>query len=532
MKFTMRSRLRSSLVVVCLTAATWYAVTALGPAHHVNTAQASPQDGPDAVKIDPLNPKQLLFRGKPLVLISASEHYGSVINRPFDFEKYLDDAAAHRMTMTRTFLFYRELQSARNPSSPCKPESPDFIAPYVRSGPGLALDGEPLYDLDQWNLEYFDRLHRFLDAASKRGIVVELTVFSNTYADQIWALNPLRKENNRQHVGNVEWADYNSLKDPELVTRQKAFARKVIDETSGYDNVYYEVDNEPGGGVEGHASPADVDAWQDEIAKVLREEMQRVGKPHLLSGQQAFTYGKKNVFALDASFAGRTFDIVNDHPLPDTNLGGHVYDMGNFMSKELRLDQVATFCRATFALPKPAVLDEDNAASMYRDTTGWTIHRKRAWAALTNGCHYDYIDFSITVGNEAGTAASQKGIRTWMEHLSRFIDTIDYTHAKPDSTWISSVPAHLVVSGLNADNKDFIAYLADGREVTDPSAEHAIAGSVVLKLPSGDYDVSLYSPMSGESSPAVAVKGGTSTELALPTFYEDIVVRARLKGGQ
>ena len=103
----------------------------------------------DAVKIDPDNPKYLLFRGKPLALISASEHYGSVINRPFDFEKYLDDAAAHEMTMTRTFLLYRELQSARNPSSPCKPESPDFIAPYVRSGPGKAMDGEPIYDLDR-----------------------------------------------------------------------------------------------------------------------------------------------------------------------------------------------------------------------------------------------------------------------------------------------------------------------------------------------------------------------------------------------
>ena len=42
----------------------------------------------DAVKIAPDNPKYLWFRGKPLVLISASEHYGSVINRPFDYEKY------------------------------------------------------------------------------------------------------------------------------------------------------------------------------------------------------------------------------------------------------------------------------------------------------------------------------------------------------------------------------------------------------------------------------------------------------------
>ncbi len=121
----------------------------------------------ETVKINPENPKYLLFRGKPLLLVSASEHYGSVINRPFDYEKYLDDAVAHKITMTRTFLLYRELQSARNPSSPCKPESPDYIAPFVRKGPGKAMDGEPIYDLDQWNPEYFDRLHRFLDAASK-----------------------------------------------------------------------------------------------------------------------------------------------------------------------------------------------------------------------------------------------------------------------------------------------------------------------------------------------------------------------------
>jgi hypothetical protein len=528
MNYVTRRLCRCGLVGVCLTFGAWSGA-ALLPALPPDSVQSAPSPRQDAVKIDPDNPKQLLFRGKPLVLISASEHYGSVINRPFDYEKYLDDAAAHHMTMTRTFLFYRELQSARNPWSPCKPESPDFIAPYVRSGPGRALDGEPIYDLDRWNPEYFDRLHRFLDAASKRGIVVELTVFSNTYADEIWALNPLRKENNKQHVGNVEWADYNSLKDAELVHRQETFSRKIIDETSAYDNVYYEVDNEPGGGVQGHATPADVDAWQENIAKVLRDEMQRLGKPHLLSGQQAFTYGKKNLFALDASFAGKTFDIVNDHPLPDNNFGGNVYDMGDFMSKQLRLDQVAAFCRATFASPKPAVLDEDNAASMYRDPTGWTIHRKRAWAAWMNGCQYDYIDFSITVGNESGTPASQNGIRAWMEHLSRFVETVDYAHARPDSTWISGAPSPLVVSGLQVKGKDFIAYLADGREVEDPSAGQEIAGSVLLHLPAGNYEISLYSPETGQSSPAFPLKGGSSTEVALPSFHHDIVVRARAK---
>ncbi len=481
----------------------------------------------DAVKIHPDNPKYLLFRGKPLALISASEHYGSVINRPFDFEKYLDDAAAHNMTMTRTFLLYRELQSARNPSSPCKPESPDFIAPYVRSGPGNALDGEPIYDLDRWNPEYFDRLHRFLDAASKRGIVVELTVFSNTYADTIWALNPLRKDNNKQHIGNVEWEDYTSLKDRDIVSRQVSFARKIIDETSAYDNVYYEICNEPGGGVPGHSSPADVDAWQEEMARVLRDELQRQGRPHLLSGQQAFTYGPKNLFALDASFSGKIFDIVNDHPLPDTNFNGQVYDMGDFMSKELRLDQVAGFCRAASKFPKPTNLDEDNTASMYRDTTGWTIHRKRAWTALMSGCHYDYIDFSITVGNETGTPASNRAIRTWMQHLSDYMSTLDFIHSKPDTTWIREFPMNLVVSGLAISGSDFIAYLADARELSDPAAGSPIEGNLSLSLPPGDYDVSLYSPVTGVSSPAIAIKGGSPSALALPSFRQDIVIRAK-----
>lgn len=479
----------------------------------------------DAVKINPENPKYLLFRGKPLVLISATEHYGSVVNRPFDFDKYLDDAAARKMTMTRTFLLFRELQSPRNPSSPMKPESPDYISPFVRSGPEKALDGEPIYDLDSWNPEYFARLHRFLDTASKKGIVVELTLFSNTYADSVWALNPFRAENNKQHVGQIGWEEYTSLKDPELVRRQKAYARKIIEETSGYDNVYYEVCNEPGGGMPGHATPADVDAWQEEMARVMREEMRRLGRPHLLSGQQAFSYGAKNMFPMDASFAEQTFDIVNDHPLPNTHFDGHVFDMGNFMSKELRLAQVASFCKAAYRYPKPTVLDEDNAASMYRDTTGWTIHRKRAWTALLNGCHYDYIDFSITVGSESGTSGSQREIRAWMRHLSELMASFDFIHSKLDLGWIES-PANLAVSGLSASGRDYVAYLADSRELTDPTAGEAVGGGISLSLPPGSYDVWLYSPVSGEYSPAIAMKGGGRTELTLPQFKQDIVIRA------
>ena len=35
----------------------------------------------------------------------------------------------------------------------------------------------------------------------------------------------------------------------------------------------------------------------------MRDEMRRLNRPHLLSGQQAFTYGAKNSFPMDATFA-------------------------------------------------------------------------------------------------------------------------------------------------------------------------------------------------------------------------------------
>src|SRR3954462_6520449 len=247
------------------------------------------RQGP-AITIHPENPKYFLFRGKPAFLLTACEHYVSVLNRPFNYRKYLDDLVDKHMSLTRTFLLYRELPSAKNPASPCKPRPEDYIAPWPRKGPALALDGQPKFDLDSWNPEFFERLHRFLDAAAQRGIVVELTLLSNSYAPEIWALNPLRAENNMQGVGKIEWPEYISLKDPAVVARQLAHVRKIVQETVRYDNVYYEICNEPGGGFEGHVSAEEVDQWQAEIAKTVRDEMARAGRPHLVFGTKAFTF--------------------------------------------------------------------------------------------------------------------------------------------------------------------------------------------------------------------------------------------------
>jgi hypothetical protein len=301
-----------------------------------------------------------------------------------------------------------------------------------------------------------------------------------------------------------------------------------VKETSRYDNIYYEICNEPGGGFPGHATPADVDAWQAEVARVVRGTLKGLSRNHLVFASQAFSYTPKFTQPLDATFSGPLADVANVHPLPDTVLGGRAYMLGNFMSKELMLGELAEFCRATERYPKPCVLDEDNTASMYRDTTGWTIHRKRAWIAALSQAHYSYIDFSITVGSETGTRESSAGIRTWMKHLSEFLHAFDFVHAKPLADWLEHKPEHLVSAVLAQPGQRYVAYLADAREVSDPRAGEPIAGEISFRLPEGGYWAGLYSPASGEFSPAMKVEGGSlPVKLALPRFRHDVVVDVR-----
>ena len=72
-------RLKAILLAPCL-------VWAISFLHHAVWA------GP--ISLHPDNPHYFLFRGRPTILISSTEHYGAVLNLDFDYGKYLDTLAA------------------------------------------------------------------------------------------------------------------------------------------------------------------------------------------------------------------------------------------------------------------------------------------------------------------------------------------------------------------------------------------------------------------------------------------------------
>ena len=122
---------------------------------------------------------------------------------------------------------------------------------------------------------------------------------------------------------------------------------------------------------------------------------------------------------------------------------------------------------------------------------------------------------------------SRRCIRTWMKNLSDFIHTFDFVHAKPMPGWMEASPAPLVVATLAKPGADYITYMADSREGSDPGAGQPISGPLSFSLPAGSYTVRFFSPRSGVYSPGVRVMGGDNIRLELTPFEHDIVLRAK-----
>ena len=483
------------------------------------------------IQVHPENRRYFLFRGRPFVLLTATEHYGAVINRNFDYLRYLEEAADKAATLSRCFLLFRELQyfdgrddRPINPHSPCKPLPAEYVSPFLRSGPGFAFDGYPRFDLDQWNPEFFERLHGFLTAASQRGVVVELTLFSCAYNDAVWHLNPFNVRNNTNGVGGGDWQDYNSMRDPELFARQLAYVRKVVQEVNRYDNVYFEVCNEPFGGYAGHATIAEVEAWEAEIRAAIRAEEATLPNRHLIF--QVPVYHWRYDVSLDPLAAEPDVDAINLHDYLDLHYRGQmILALGRFMQRDLRLDRINQCWTLLGAAGKPVVFDEDNTATNGLDEGAWIVHRKRAWAVLCSGGHYDMIDFSIQAGGgEDGSPAARATIRTWLKHLAGFFGALDLAGMAPLRGFCSEVPADTLAITLANPGREYAIYLVDRREVDEPGYGAPCAGSLRCALPPGPYRVRFFSPAEGRYLEGTQAIAGGDASLPVAPFVHDVVI--------
>ena len=171
-----------------------------------------------------------------------------MLNRDFDYHRYLATLEADGLNYTRLFGgSYVEVpaKSFGILHNDLAPEPGRFLAPWARSdSPGYAGGGNK-FDLEKWDSEFFARYRDFLAEAAKRGIVVEVTLFSAHYAEAQWQMSALNSANNINSTDAIDWKKLNTLENGNILAYQEKYARKLVREANAFDNVIFEIQNEP-----------------------------------------------------------------------------------------------------------------------------------------------------------------------------------------------------------------------------------------------------------------------------------------------
>ena len=464
----------------------------------------------EPVRLHPKNPHYFLFRGRAVALVTSGEHYGTVLNGALDYKKYLAALAADHLNYTRLFGgSYVEVpaQSFGIHRNNLAPAPGQFIAPWARSDtPGYAGGGNK-FDLDRWNPEYFSRLHDFLSEAARLGIVVEITLFSSHYVEAHWQISPFHPSNNVNATDPIDWKKLHTLDNGNILARQEQYARKLVREVNEFDNVIFEVQNEP---------------WSD------RPVLADVVNPYLPLPDRN-RYPNSIDLADDASLTWQAAVAkwISDEEAARPNRHLIAQNYSNFGFPVRALAPGVSVINFHYAYPFAAAENYGLGMALSCDETGFRgrddgAYRREAWSfILAGGGIFDSLDYSFTAGHEDGSDTEPNGpgggspaLRQQLRVLSDFLHALPLVDMAPDSTAVKhSAGAH--VHALSAAGRQYAMYF----EGSGPM-------EVTLELPAGAYGAEWIDTRTGAVAKAEKLRhrGGTLTLLA-PPFEDDIALR-------
>src|SRR5436190_9592938 len=392
----------------------------------------------DPLALNPENPHYFLWRGKPAVLITSGEHYGAVLNLDFAYMTYLDTLKADGLNLTRTFSgAYVEPQGAFNIArNTLAPAPGKYVCPWARSDTMGYANGGRKFDLTQWDLEYVDRLKKFVTAAGQRGVVVELNLFCPFYEEAQWKLSPMNDTNNVNGVGAVARTNVYTLdKHGGLLGVQEAMVRKIVQELNKFDNLYYEICNEPYfGGV--------TLEWQHHIAEVIRDAEFPLRHKHLISQNVA----NQKALIGDPHEAVSIFNFHYASP-PDT------VPMNYHLNKVIGDNETGFAGTSDFP------------------------YRREGWEfIIAGGALFNNLDYSFTTDNEDGTfhypskqpGGGNPGFRKQMRVLKDFINSFNFIHMAPDTITVQGpVPSGIAARCLSHPGVEYALYFCVSPQIVN-----------------------------------------------------------------
>ena len=459
------------------------------------------------LRLDPSNPHYFFFRGQPTVLVGSTEHYGAVINGDFNYVTYLDELARSHLNLTRTWVgSYLEVRSDYNPAKSAyaidlntlAPRPERYLCPWPRSGVPGAADGLSKFDLARCDPNYFSRLKDFLQEAGKRGIVAELNLFCSFYTDDLWNASPMNPRNNVNLTGNIPRNEVYALRHADLLRVQDSMVREIVRAAREFDNVYFEICNEP---YYGGVSPE----WQRHISNVVVETEKPFRYRHLIAQNTA---------------SGS--EVIED-PDPDVAICNFHYSRPP--------DSVAMNYRLNRAIGVNETGFDGQADAIYR-VQGWDF-------LVAGGALYNNLDFSFAVGHERGDflykgytpGGGSAALRKQLGVLQSFLQALPLISMRPENSIIKGgVPAEASARVLASRGKVYVIYIHHGHVRKNAQPQYAVDASphqlaLALELPPGSYDAAWLIPQTGTINKRERfIHAGEVRTLASPVYSEDVAL--------
>ncbi len=476
----------------------------------------------EPVKVFPSNPHYFFYQGKPLVLITSDHHYGAVIDRDFDFARYLEFLARQGMNLTRIYpggMF--EPPDKYLPGNPLGPRPGRQILPWARSTeagahPALAEPGQPSYkfDLDRWNPDYFARLRAFVELARRKDIIVEVAFFNGMYAD-CWPLMPMYHGNNIQNVGRYEAGDCGlfTTADPgneDVIRYQKAYVARITAELNEYDNVIFDLCDEPS--LQGRPDGSIVTLPDSRVTpwlRMLKEEFLEAERPlrkkHLLG---------QTVQNLSPDLSGEPWCAW----LPTE----YVRAAGAAIEKDYAANKPIVDVESDYfgyGLAKPYTVDDVRVE-------GW-------WFMLGGGAGFINLNGEYHRGRESGGEDTQSHIVPQKKILRDFMSRLDLAGIQR-FTDFAGVPADAFAAAIAEPGRQYALYIFHGANDGKWGA-HFVArpgsyrDTITLKaVPPGTYELEWIDPASGTSRGKSRVNpAGGDLTVTTPSYSLDVALRLR-----
>jgi hypothetical protein len=454
------------------------------------------------LKVHPSNPRYFTDGNGKAVYLTGAHTWSNLQDStdpqekswPFDYTAYLDFLVQHHHNFMRLWV---------SENAAWVPSTTDKIIfdplPYQRTGPGVALDSGPKFDLRKFNQAYFDRLRERIVAAGNRGIYVSVMLFQGWSIDKKpdrpgnpWPGHPFHRDNNINGLdgdlnGNGQGEEIHTLLLSPVTALQEIYVRKVIDMLNDLDNVLWEISNESHGGST---------EWQYHMVNYIGNYEAQRPKQHPIGMTFQWPGGNNSdLFASSADWISpRSDGVFMDHQLRDSR--------------------------------KVIITDTDHVQKVEED-------RIWVWKSFLKGLNPIYMDYSLE--SDLSREPARKAMGDTLAYSKRVnlaamfphshLASTGYCLANPGSEYLIYLPSGAIIKGHGYRALRWLSRFSENKALRWVTQRGGLNSTVTVDLSAttGTLYVEWFNPSTGSIISEGTTTGGIRRDFVAP-FVSDAVL--------